>query len=264
MKIYDLTTFNGEFDLLEIRFNILKDYVDKFIIGESIETFSGKVKPLYWIERDKDRFEEWEDKVVYHTVTNYDDPEILAQLETRPYVDQPAFVRSFYQKEMLRKTLETLNPDDEDIVIYGDADEIANPEILKKVDDKVHKLRQLAYSYFLNNRSAEDWRGTIVTKYKNLRGKCLNDMRANPIEEDILENGGYHFTNLGGLEAIKKKIESYDHVEVNIPWVKEGLAERMELNVDFLGRGYNMWKDESQLPQYILDNKSRYKHLWKL
>ena len=263
MKVYDLSMSAGEYDLLEIRFNILSPFVDKFIIVEGTETFSGNLKPLYWVERNKDRFEEWEDKVVYNVVTNYDDSEILAQLETRPYVDQPAFVRAFYQKEMLRKTLETLDPDDEDILIYGDADEIINPEILKKVDNKVHKLRQLAYSYFLNNRSAEDWRGTTVTKYKNLRGKCLNDMRANPIEADILENGGWHFTNLGGLEAIKKKIESYDHQEVNIPWVTAGLAERMELNVDFLGRGYTMQKDESQLPQYILDNKKRYKHLWK-
>ena len=256
--------YSGEADLLEIRFNILGDFVDKFIICESTETFSGLPKILHWVERDKDRFEEWEGKVVHRVVAEYDDPEVLAQLETRPYVDQPAFVRAFYQKEMLRKTLETLSPEDEDIVIYGDADEIVNPEILKNVDDKVHKLRQLAYSYFLNNRSAEDWRGTIVTKYKNLKGACLNDMRANPIEADILENGGWHFTNLGGLEAIKKKIASYDHQEVNIPWVTEGLTERMELNVDFLGRGYTMQKDESQLPQYILDNKSRYKHLWKL
>ena len=263
MKVFDLFTFAGEYDLLEIRFNILKDYVDKFVIGESMETFSGNIKPLYWVERDKDRFEEWEDKVIHNVVTSYDDPEILTQLETRPYVDQRAFVIAFYQKEMLRKTLETLNPRDEDIVIYGDADEIVNPEILKNVDNKVHKLRQLAYSYYLNNRSNEDWRGTIVTKYKNLKGNCLNDMRANPIEADILENGGWHFTNLGGFEAIKKKIESYDHQEVNIPWVIEGLAERMELNVDFLGRGYTMQKDESQLPQYLLDNKSRYKHLWK-
>ena len=253
----------GEADLLEIRFNILSPFVDKFIIVEGTETFSGNFKPLYWVERDKDRFEEWEDKVVYHIVTDYSDPEILAQLETRPYVDQPAFVRSFYQKEMLRKILETLNPDDEDIVIYGDADEITSPEILKNVDNKVHKLRQLAYSYYLNNRSTEDWRGTIVTKYKNLKGGCLNDMRANPNEEDILENGGWHWTNLGGLEAIKKKIESYDHQEVNIPWVKEGLEERMIMNVDFLGRGYNMWKSEEGLPPYVLENKEKYNHLWE-
>lgn len=258
MKIFDLQTFNGEYDLLEIKLSILSPLVDKFIIVEGVETFSGNPKILYWIERDRDRFEEWENKIEYCIVSEYTDPDILAQMKGRPYVDQPAFQKAFYQKEMLRKVLEKLNPSDEDLVYYGDADEVWKPQ---QIDDQVYKLRQLAYSYFLNNRSVEDWRGTIVTKWKNLKNGCLNDMRANPV--NILENGGWHFTNLGGLDAIKKKIQSYDHQEVNIPWVIDGLEKRMELNVDFLGRGYKMWKDEKDLPEYILKNKDKYKHLWK-
>lgn len=258
---YDLFTFNGEYDLLEIRFNVLKDHVDKFIIVEGLETFSGLPKPLFWVERNLDRFEEWEDKVIFRAVTDYSDQEILNQMANRPYVDQLPFQRAFYQKEVLRKVLAEQNPDDDDVVIYGDADEVINPEVLDRLDDNVHKLRQLAYSYHLNNRSQEDWRGTIMTKWRNLKDGCLNDMRANPI--NIMENGGWHWTNLGGLEAIKKKIESYDHQEVNIPWVKDGLEERFTLNVDFLGRGYQMWIDDKELPQYVLDNKKRYKHLWR-
>ena len=260
--IYDLAMFSGEYDTLEIRLNVLSPFVDKFIIVEGIETFSGNPKILYWIERNRDRFEEWEDRVIYYIVSEYTDPDILAQMEGRPYVDQPAFKRAFYQKEMLRKILEKQNPEDEDIVYYGDTDELYKPQ---KVDDKIHKLRQLAYSYFLNNRSQEDWRGTIVTKWKNLKKACLNDMRANPVEEDIIDDAGWHFTNLGGLPAIKKKIESYDHQEVNIPWVMDGLEERFIANVDFLGRGYKMWIDENDLPKYILDNKEYFKAkgLWK-
>lgn len=256
--IYDLFTFNGEYDLLEIRFNVHKD-VDKFIIVEGAETFSGRPKPLYWIERNKDRFEEWEDKVIYKVVNDYSDQEIVHQIAERiDYVDQVPFQRAFYQKEMLRKTLAEQNPDDQDLVYYGDCDELWKPQV---IDDKVYKLRQLAYSYFLNNRSPEDWRGTIVTKWKNLKNGCLNDMRAKP--ENILEHGGWHFTNLGGLESVKAKLEAYDHQEVNIPWVKEGLEERMTLNVDFLGRGFQFWLDEEDLPEYVLENKDRYLHLWK-
>lgn len=260
--IYDLQMFSGEYDTLEIKFNVLSPYVDKFIIVEGMETFSGNPKILYWIERDRDRFEEWENKVIYYIVDRYDNEDVLKQMEGRPYVDEPAFQRAFYQKEMLRKVLEKENPSDDDIVYYGDTDEIWKPQ---QVDDKVHKLRQLAYSYYLNNRSQEDWRGTIVTKWKNLKSGCLNDMRANPVEADILEDGGWHFTNLGGLDAIKRKIESYDHQEVNVPWVKDGLEERMRLNVDFLGRGYKMWVDEKDLPQYVLNHKESYKMkgLWR-
>lgn len=270
--VYDLFTFNGEYDMLEIRFNILDPYVDYFLICEGSETFSGNAKPLYWSTRDKERFKKWERKVVYKVITEEVEKDVLKQLQERTYVDQPSFKRAFYQKEMLRKMLEFMvrefgRPNDEDIIYYGDVDEVWKP---KEVDDRVHKLRQIAYSYYLNNRSPEDWRGTVVTKYKNVKGGCLNDMRANPVEEDVLENGGWHFTNLGGLDAILHKLESYDHQEVNIPWVKDGLGERIRNNVDFLGRdrdwkgnAFHMWVDESELPPYILENKDKYKHLWK-
>lgn len=256
--IYDIFSYSGEEDLLEIRFNILSPFVDKFIIVEGTETFSGNPKPLYWAERG-DRFEEWENKVIYHVVSDYNDLDIRKQIEDRDYVDMPAFQRAFYQKESLRKVLEGLNPDDEDVIYYGDCDEVWKP---KEIDDKVYKLRQLAYSYYLNNRSPEDWRGTVVTKWKNLKNGCLNDMRANPV--NILEDGGWHFTNMGGLEAIQTKVASYDHQEANVPVITDGLGERLNNNEDFLGRGWKFWVDETQLPQYILDNKDKYKKLWKI
>jgi len=256
-KVYDLFTYNGEADMLEIRLNLLNDYVDKFVICESWETFSGNPKPLYYIEQ-KERFEEWEDKIIYIVSEYGKNPEIMALMENRPYVDQIAFKKAFYQKESLREGLKDCH--DEDIIYFGDVDEVWKPQ---NIDENVHKLRQIAYSYYLNSRSPEDWRGTIVTKYKNLRRGCLNDMRANPIEADILENGGWHWTNLGGYHAIKKKIESYDHQEVNIPWVKDGLEERIELGVDFLGRGFQFWLDESDLPEYLLNNKERWRKLFK-
>lgn len=262
--IYDCFSFSGEYDMLEIRFNLLSPFVDKFVIVEGIETFSGNPKILYWAERDKERFEEWENRVVYGVVVDYQDEEIRNQISERSaYVDRVSFQRAFYQKESIRKFLQMLSPKDEDVVYYGDVDEIWKPQKLTK---GVHKLRQLAYSYYLNNRSPEDWRGTIVTTWGHLKDKCLNDMRANPIEEDILNDAGWHFTNLGGLEAIKRKIASYDHQEANIPFVVDGLEERLKNNIDFLGRGFRFWLDESALPEYIVDNKEYFAHkgLWKI
>ena len=43
-KIYDITTFNGEYELFEIRYQILKDYVNEFRVIEFDKTFSGKPK----------------------------------------------------------------------------------------------------------------------------------------------------------------------------------------------------------------------------
>lgn len=257
---FDTFTFCGEFDMLEIRFNLLDEFVDHFLIVEAFETFSGNPKPFYWQDRDKERFKKWENKVIYIQVYGYDHQGIIDQINARDYVDANSFKRAFFQKEVIRLALEMKNPDDEDIVYFGDVDEVWRPQ---EIDDKVYKLRQLAYSYYLNNRSPEDWRGTIVTKWKNLKNGCLNDMRANPV--NILENGGWHFTNLGGHEAVMKKLESYDHTECNIPFVTNNLKDRMDNNEDFLGRGYKMWIEDKDLPSYILENKDKWieRGLWK-
>lgn len=245
--IFDCFTFNGEYDMLEIRFNLLNEFVDKFVICESEQTFSGQWKPLYWAERNE-RFEEWEKKVIYRIVN--------------PKDFSNAFERAAHQKDSIRKALDDFGVNPEDTIYYGDVDEIWKPQTQEG------KLRQLNYSYYLNNRSSEDWQGTNVFKYKNIRN--LNDMRAD--HSVILEDGGYHFTNMFNFDGLINKLESYDHQEANIPWVRDGLKARMEANVDYLGRTHDwhgnpfvLWKDESQLPKYILDNKDLWisKGLWK-
>lgn len=242
-KVFDCFCYNGEEDILEIRFNILNEFVDKFVLCESSETFSGKPKPLYFQESGN-RFDKWKDKILV--------------INPPPIETDDAFVRAGHQKDWIRQTLKDCKP--EDVIYYGDVDEIWKPQT------KEGKLRQLAYSYYLNNRSSEDWQGTNVCKYKNLYN--LNEWRAN--HDIILEDGGWHFTNLGGYDELIRKIESYDHQEVNIPWVKDGLKARMDANIDFLGRledwkgnPFKLWIDESELPKYLLDNKEKWQHLFK-
>lgn len=41
-KVYDVFTFFNELDLLELRLEMLNDYVDKFVIVECVETFFWK------------------------------------------------------------------------------------------------------------------------------------------------------------------------------------------------------------------------------
>ena len=46
MKIVDCTSFYSEHMMYEVRLNILKDKVDKFIVTESTYSHSGKKKKL--------------------------------------------------------------------------------------------------------------------------------------------------------------------------------------------------------------------------
>ena len=47
MRIFDCTTFFNENLMLEVRFNILNKYVDKFVICEAKFSHSGEKKKFY-------------------------------------------------------------------------------------------------------------------------------------------------------------------------------------------------------------------------
>lgn len=241
---YDCFTFFNELDLLEMRFSILDEYVDHFILVESPETFSGKPKPLYYAE-NKERFAKWNHKIIHivmpHVETNF------------------AFDRHYACYESIEKEL-MIRCAPEDIVYCSDLDEFWKP---KEIDDKIYSLRQLNYCYFLNNRSSEEWVGTLVTRAKNIYVGYNKLHRTK--KEFILDDGGWHFTNMGGPNQIRYKLESYDHTEFNDEFIKEDIEYRMENNEDFigrptdwLGRPFVFTVDATDLPRYIIDNKQKY------
>jgi beta-1,4-mannosyl-glycoprotein beta-1,4-N-acetylglucosaminyltransferase len=266
--VIDTFMYNGEADILELRLSILNEHVDQFIICEAETTFSGQQKPLYYLEH-KERYSKWAHKILYHVIE--EDGEDYNLASTRSYVTNQFFERAFVQKEGIKKSLTHLKADDK--VFYGDVDEIWQPSCayltVHPLDN--FKLPMYVYSYYLNNRSSEEWYGTHVSTYGFLKDRCLNDLRSInhrkfQISAGGINNGtktGWHFTNIGGIEMMKRKLESYDHQEVNTQEVKDNLIHAIADNKDFLGRDFTFWTDETDWPQYLKDNKTLYNHLCK-
>lgn len=238
----------NELDILEMRLNVLDPFVDHFVLCEARETFSGIPKRPFYFDNRK-RFEKWREKIIRIVPPN---------LKTND-----SFERAGFQKDFMRQSIRYLNHND--IVYFGDVDEIWKPQ---EVGDEVYNLRQLNYSYFLNNRSSEEWIGTVVGKWGKIKNQSFNHWRAH--HDNILPDGGWHFSNMGGIEQIKKKLESYDHQEFNTDEVKALLADRMKFGEDYVGRTLD-WQgkpfsfhiDDSELPEYIKSNKAKYVHLFR-
>lgn len=259
--IYDVFTFNGEYDLLEIRLNILDEFVDQFIIVEARTTFSGKRKPLYY-EEQKDRYKKWESKIKYFVIDeNYTQEEQDLANSSPNTIGAAHWKHEFLQKESIKKALTHLN--DDDTVFIGDVDEIWNPDFQHyKTTDRILKLKLKVYCYYLNNRSAEEFWGTIKGLYKNIKNECLNHLRS--AKATTLGETGWHFTSMGGLQALKKKLDdSYTEESYWNEVTKAYLYDRYTNNRDFLGRNFTYVLDESGLPKYIKDNKKKYEHLFK-
>ena len=281
-KIYDIFTFFNELELLEIRLRMLDEYVDYFVIIESTETFSGRPKKLFF-EENKQRFAKYSHKIIHYvtkdTPTGLDDLKERLKSQKISNLDREIinstlnadtfskehihWLKEFYQKESIKKALVGLH--DEDLCFISDLDEIWNPDVrFDYMNRKIYRLRQLMYAYYLNNRSSEKWAGTLATRYDNIRDNCINYLRdPKKTKYCYLNNGGWHFTNIGGADRIRMKLESYGHQEFNNDAIKSDLENKIALNKDFTGRRFKFRVDELNLPNVILEYKSIYPNFFK-
>jgi len=257
---YDITTYNGEKDLLDIRLNMLYPYVDKFVIIEFDKTFSGKSKPKYLL---KDWNKEWEKFLpkidyAYITYNEYSKYEDLADTSHLVPKNGPKhWKREFCQKESIKDTIRGL--DDEDMCFIGDVDEIWYHNV--KYPNHLSKLKLKVYSYYLNNRSNEEFWGTLVGPYKYIKNQCLNHLRNDPGFR-TKEYSGWHFTSMGGFNKVKEKLtDSYTNDSYANDWVLNNLENNIDNNKDFLGRNFTYEINESEWPHYLKLNKDKYKHL---
>jgi|SRR3990167_391368 len=251
-KIIDCVSYNGERELFEIRYNILKDYVDEFIVVEFDKTFSGKSKEWEMI------YEGVKPKVSWKGVTEDVYSKYRELAENSPNTKGAEHWKlEFMQKESIKDCLTHLK--DDDIVFIGDCDEIWNPEMRYTLFTFTSKLLLKVYTYYLNNRSNEVFRGTLVSIYGQIKNECLNHLRANTESTQL---GGWHFTSMHHQLA-KKLTDSYTEEDYANPRVLNELQSNIENNRDFLSRNFTYKVDESQWPDYLKENREKYLHLLK-
>lgn len=265
MEIIDIFSFCGEYDVLELRLNILNDAVDQFIICEGDETTAGNPKPRYF-ELQRERYVKWAHKIKYHIFAPYTDPALSYLADMSPGVPKNMhwWRREFIQKESMRYALTHLH--DEDKVFIGDVDEIWDPSIAYPQGRA--ELQQTVYTYYLNNKSSEYWTGTSLMTYKDIKGDTLDNLRAYDqarayMKAPVIPNAGWHFTNQGGMDFITRKVQSYAHQEFNHPVILQQMQQNVLANRDYLGRDFTLGVDESNWPQYLKENKEKYVHLCK-
>ena len=70
MKIYDCISYLDEDLLLDLRLNILNDYVDFFVIVEGNKTWQNNFKKFRF---DLDKFKKFKEKIIYIQVKDMPD-----------------------------------------------------------------------------------------------------------------------------------------------------------------------------------------------
>lgn len=258
MAVFDVFMFFNELDLLEFRLNYLNDYVDTFVICESDKTFTNQFKGLI-LNKNHQRFEKFKKKmIIINTTFNNKNP----------------WLNENEQRNVISKALNGLN--DKDIIIFTDIDEIPDPEVISKSFDSnnFNILSMKTYYGYMNMRAPwVDWTGGKMIKYKIFNTSPASDIRYVSPEKSIfnrfpvkvIKNAGWHFSWLGGVENIVKKIEAYAHQEHNnsILKNKSRIYNCLKNRKDLFG-GNNEYIIESvkypDFPKYLVDNIDKYKN----
>jgi len=230
MKVYDCFMYYDEDTVVDIRLNCLDPYVDKFIIVESKFTHSGKKRNLLF---DINKFNQFKNKISYFIldhepdgidVVNDKDDE---DLKSHKYIFN-AIKRENYHRNYIVRGLKEADP--EDFIMVSDADEIPNLEKLdlKKIKSKLIFFQQKIFYYKLNLcMDSFDWVGTKVCKKKdlispqwlrNIKDRTYPFWRIDTLFSKvkyqniyIVNNGGWHFTNIKNAKTLEEKLKSYLH-----------------------------------------------------
>jgi beta-1,4-mannosyl-glycoprotein beta-1,4-N-acetylglucosaminyltransferase len=198
--IYDCFMLFNELDVLELRFSELEEAVDRFVVVEAPVTHAGLPKSLAFAE-NRHRFSRWNDRVVHVVV------------EDMPKGPDP-WSRERYQRNALVRGLRDAAPTDG--VIISDADEIPKPSAIRQwsPDMGLRCFEQFMCYYWLNCVGGL-WAGSrILSKEQLLQFRDATAVRHQGCP--VLDQGGWHFSFLGGCPQIAAKLEAYAHQDLNL------------------------------------------------
>ena len=292
MKIFDCFMYFDEDLVLDIRLNMLNEYVDYFIIVESNYNHKGEKKKLKF---DINKFNKFKNKIIYLV---YDEEPInlykFSEEDTPDKISGKFIVnaglRENAQRNFISKGL--TNSDENDVVIISDIDEIPNLKTIdfNKIKREILVFKQNMFYYKFNLQLPNfKWIGSKACKIRqlknpqwlrNLKGKkfpiyridvYFSDTKYNNIK--IIEDGGWHYTNMKTPKEIENKLKSYlhhrefDENPLSIEQIKKIMINKraiynlgVDQRMNKFGNGPTLNKiNLKELPDYIKNNLNLYK-----
>ena len=288
MKIYDCTSFYNEHMMYEIRLNVLNDKVEKFVVTESTYSHSGQKKKLNF---DINNYPNFKDRIIYIVIDK--EPDGIVEENNNPSLQRSNSLKRIelsYDESL--KALESAS--DEDFIMLSDNDEITNLNSKKFINNKnsIILFNQLFFYYKFNllyNQMM--WPGTKGCKKKNL--KSLSWLRNIKLKKypfwrldtlfsdtkytdiNVIDDGGWHFTNLKTPEDMYKKFMNFGHHDefklsgLTIEKIKEKIENKEMFYDHFADKSStNKWESdyklklasEDILPKFLIENKNKYKN----
>ena len=182
MKIFDCFQFFDENMMLDLRLNILNQYVHKFVVVENSFMHSGlKKKPAFNINN----FSKFKDKIIYILVDElpqglYDTEKIKNMREKGNRIIDNTLMIEHAQRNSIVKGLK--DAEENDLIIISDEDEIPNLQEnnFRLTNKKIIHFKQKMFYYKFNLKYGSlPWFGSRACRKKYLRSpQWLRDTKS--------------------------------------------------------------------------------------
>jgi beta-1,4-mannosyl-glycoprotein beta-1,4-N-acetylglucosaminyltransferase len=243
--LYDCFLFAGEWLQLHIRLHELEGLVDQFVMVESAWDHQGNPRTLEFRERERE-YQRW--------------PIRLVEVETPVKEGSPPWDLAFGQRRVLYDALASCDP--ADTILISDVDEIPRRAAVEQaLTMEAAAFHQKLYYYYLNwEKRDEQWWGTRAYKKRSLPKsmRVVRGMGNFMAGERPIEDAGWHFTWLGGPDAIRHKIRTFSDTWLNSPHILDGdyieTCLKLHLTVHSQGQLEVVAIDETY-PRYVQEKR---------
>ena len=230
MKLVDSFMYFNEKDIAYLRIKELYDVVDYFVINEATKTHQGQEKELsFWKDN---RLQEFKNKIIYSSI----------ELDGRFDVLMPKFfsdasigAKEHEQRIRLFEQIERLNLNDLDTVMISDCDEIPNKNVFQDmIRYPIIALNQMFFVHYIDVYTNKNVTGTVACKYEELKhlntlyfGMGLQFLRRDKDFMPRVENGGWHYSYMGGAKSVSQKVVSTYDGNLDSQWKTEQAAQQL-------------------------------------
>lgn len=221
------------------------------VVIESPWTFSGKPKRLYF----KDNEEEFKDYPIAHFV-------IDQMPNTGNAWDNEKASRNYITQAIVK--LMSLYPINDDTkIIIADCDEVVDVSKIINWHGELAALKMNKYGYYLNvEEGHQSWDRAKICSWRHLKNSTPEEVRNSGFPETI-HNAGWHFSYLGGLDAIMDKVAAFSHQEFDVQkhFTKENIEHKLKTIESIWSNDF--WKvvPLDTLPKYIQEHEEELSHL---
>ncbi len=220
----------NEDEILDLRFNILNKKVDYFVIVESTYNHKGERRKLLFNIK---KFEKFKRKIIYlvydqipQNVVDIDKND-TKKVKINKYIYNAVFRENAQRNYIINGIIEA---NKEDIIIISDIDEIPNINSydFSKIENEIVIFKQDMFHYKYNLCIPNfKWSGSKAVRRKilvspqwlrNVKNRKYPIYRIDTffskkkyINIKMVDNGGWHFTNIKTANEILNKFRSYLH-----------------------------------------------------